>query len=439
MTLSIIAGKPGSGKTYHMSSILVDMLTDWARYEIKHWDEEKQEYISGELYPSSVWTNIVYNEEGLNETISKRVGQEVDVWKYMNYCDEDFFRDAECIYWWKKFPAQAVVIIDEVHFHLGVKVEHGSLDLEQELINWISTHRHTQQVLYFLTQHTDQFANQVLGVADLLLEIVNLKSLYMPFPINVPMSDFDEVKRAFGILTQYYRSNVGNFRGKAIKWTGASEQHLMSPDVFRVYQSHAAGMESSDRPSLKMSPVQGLLWFGRRHAWHLVPKIACVISIPYVFCMVFMGLPNWLASAAVGVKKPDEVKQEVKTEVKPEENKDGKNASVVKSRVAVSESVASPRVESRAVSLPAAGAGFVTNGVDERVMLPHGERVAERRVEEKKAVKIVMLYKEGVMLNDGRKISYGETLEIEGNTETLSLACPVCGVIVFESGKRIKF
>jgi len=61
--LNIIAGKPGSGKSYHMTMLLVDMLTEWARYELRN---------NGELYDSSIWINIVLQEEGLNETISKR-------------------------------------------------------------------------------------------------------------------------------------------------------------------------------------------------------------------------------------------------------------------------------------------------------------------------------------------------------------------------------
>jgi broad-specificity NMP kinase len=108
VTLSIIAGKPGSGKTYHMMMLLVAMLVDWLRYEIKHWDEEKKEYIYGEEYPSSVWTNIVMNEEGLNETVSKCVGQDVDAWKYVHFCDDAFFDDMNCTYWWNKFPAKSV-------------------------------------------------------------------------------------------------------------------------------------------------------------------------------------------------------------------------------------------------------------------------------------------------------------------------------------------
>ena len=288
--LTIIAGKPGSGKSYHMATILVDMLEDWVRDEIK----------TGEPFDSSVWTNIVFRTDGLNETISKRIGKDVDVSNYMHFCDDEFFQDTESVYWWKKFPAKAVIIIDEVHFHLGKKVEYGSLDLEQELINWISTHRHSQQSIYFVSQHTDQFANQVLGIADKLLEIVNLKSFDLPFPISVPMEDFYELRSAFGIKTQYYQANVGNFRGKAIRWSKAVQRHMMTADIYRVYKSHDAGLEESDRPSVKRTPLEGVLWFAKRHGWHLVPKFVGILSIPILLPMVLFSLPGLISSSAGG-------------------------------------------------------------------------------------------------------------------------------------------
>ena len=422
MSLTIIAGKPGCGKTYHTATLLVDMLTDWARYELKE----------GSDYPSSVWTNIVFNEEGLNAAVSKRLGQEVDVWKYMNFCDDEFFKDPLKVYWWQKFPAQAVVIIDEVHFHLGKKVEYGSLDLEQELINWISTHRHTQQALYFISQHTDQFANQVLGIADSLFEIVNVKSMFLPFPISIPMSDLEELKRCFGIKTQYYQCNVGNFRGKAIRWSGGSQRNLMLPDIFRVYQSHDSGLESSDRPSLKMNALEGSLWFLRRHGWHLVPKMILALLLPFICWKVFVGMPGFLvaATSVPSVEQTLEVKQE---EVKRESVavKSGGSGSV------------KPVVGSlEGVSGVASSSGDIAASLPRRVS-GAGEVRAYRNgglfSGSSSGSRLVMLYEKGVMLDDGRKVSIGETVFYEGEMETLSVACATCGVICFESGKRLKF
>jgi len=418
--LSIIAGKPGSGKSYHMAGIVVDMLSDWVRYELKH----------GVAFDSSIWTNMKFNIAGLNETISKRIGQEVDVSHYVEYCDESFFNDVNAVYWWKKFPAKSLIIIDEVHFHLGRKVEYGSLDLESELINWVSTHRHSQQEIYFLSQHTDQFANQILGIADTLLEIVNVKSLHLPFPISIPMSDIDELKRSFGIMNQYYQANVGNFRGKAVRWSGAVQRYVMTADIFRAYKSASHGSldESGDRPSLGMNWYEGLMWFARKHAWHLVPKFSIIFAIPFIGWWLLMSIPTILASAAVGSKQVEQV------EVFEDESRREEGVITMGGRSGVT----SPVLDARAIRQPevqSVGADF---GAVARVegSLSGG---MDRRVESKKEVKIVMLHQRGVVLDDGRKIAIGETLDYGGAEETLAVACAICGVIVFESGKRIRF
>lgn len=271
--LKIIAGKPGTGKTYYMMSLLVDHLCDWVRYEKKN----------GSSFDSGIWTNIKTNDDGLRKTVSDRTGiVDVDPCVYVHYLDESFFRDPHKAYWWEKFPSKSLIVIDEVHYHLGKKVEHGDLDMEEALINYLSMHRHNQQDIYFLSQHTDQFASQALGIADTLLEIVNAKNMVLRFPINIPLADFDVVKESFGIRNQYYQVNIGQYRGKAVRWTGSAERHVMTDEIFRVYKSHTMSDDTSDRPSLKMTPFESAIWFARRHAWHIVPKVgvlACGIGV----------------------------------------------------------------------------------------------------------------------------------------------------------------
>jgi hypothetical protein len=390
------------------------MLTDWVRYELKNNQE----------FDSSIWTNIVFKVDGLNETISKRVGKDVDVSKYLHICEEDFFRDEDCVYWWKKFPNRSVIIIDEVHFYLGKKVEHGSLDLESELVNWLSTHRHGQQEIYFLSQHTDQFANQVLGIADQLLEIVNVKSLVLPFPISVPMADFDEVKRSFGIKTQYYQANIGNFRGKAVKWNGAVQRYLMTSDIFRVYKSHDAGVEESDRPQLKMSPLEALLWFTRRHGWHLIPKVACVPLLLFVGVPMLFSVPDVLAK---GMMKDVEGKEKQTT------------AAIKKQNGQIGQS------DSRSIGSVGTSAESEIPGNGEETVRGsrHSEEVGEAwkttGIVKAVNVKIVMLFEGGVMLDDGRKIAVADVFEYEGRTETLLDVNVGAGIVVFESGRKVRF
>jgi hypothetical protein len=401
--LTIIAGKPGSGKTYHMMSLLTDNLTDWVRYENKH----------NQPFDSTVQTNIMINLEGLNETISKRIGKEVDVSHYINYCDEAFFRDEDCVYWWNKFPPKSLIVIDEVHQYLGKTVEYSSLDVEAELINFLSTHRHGQQELYFLTQHIDQFANQILGIADTLLEIVNVKSLHLPFPISVPMSDIDEVKKSFGVNTQYYQANVGNFRGKAVKWSGATSRHLMSSEIYRVYKSHTKSNESSDRPSLDMSPIEALVWFARRHWWHLLPKLGGIVSLPFIIVWMMHGIPSLLSAAVVKpkVESPSSLQKTEPT-------------------VSVSKTKSSEVSQSLSVVSPSPVPDGSVSGTE---LLGFGGKV------ELDSFEIVMLYPDGILLRNGKKYKVGETFMLEGKEETLECVNVRCGIARFLSGKTVTF
>jgi adenosyl cobinamide kinase/adenosyl cobinamide phosphate guanylyltransferase len=418
LMLSIIAGKPGSGKSYHMATILVDHLTDWVRYELKN----------GKEFDSSIWTNIVFKIDGLNETISKRIGKDVDVSKYIVFCDDEFFNDSLKAFWWEKFPAKSMIIIDEVHKYLAKSMDYGSMDLERELINWISTHRHQQQEIYFLSQHTDQFAGAALGIADKLLEIVNVKSLDLPFPISIPMSDLDELKRSFGITTQYYQANVGNFRGKAVRWSGATHRHMMTADIFRVYKSHDAGVEESDRPSLQMSPIEGVLWFGRRHIWHLGFKIGAIIFLLFFVPSILLAVPGLFMEAASKKGKKDESVAVAEKEEEPDKELE----SMVSAILPPLETAPLARpLPVRAAVLPPSVAGRVESKEITPAMVIKPEPVKSKRV--------TMLFEKGVMFDDGTKIKVGETVDYEGQTETLAVACVVCGVVGFESGKRIRF
>jgi hypothetical protein len=349
----------------------------------------------------------------LNETISKRVGKASDVSRYINFCDDKFFHDDSCVYWWSKFPPKSLIVIDEVHQYLGKSFEYGSIDVETELINFLSTHRHGQQELYFLTQHIDQFANQILGIADTLLEIVNVKSLHLPFPISVPMSDFDELKRAFGIKTQYYQANVGNFRGKAVKWSGSTSRHLMSEEVYRVYKSHTKSEESSDRPSLDMSPIEGLVWFARRHAWHLLPKLVGIVSLPFLVYMSVDGFPSFLSAAVV---KPEKVSESLSSE-KPVS---------VPSPVPVSPLVPDTQLQKEKAIL-------------EQKLIDAENKLRQVELVRSEELSIVMLYPDGILLRNGKKYKVGETLMIEGKEETLECVNVDCGIVRFLSGKTVTF
>jgi hypothetical protein len=404
--LTIIAGKPGSGKTYHMMSVLVDKLVDFANYELKH----------GEKFVSSIWTNIPVHIDGMNETVSSRVGKKVDITDYIHFCNEDFFQDENCVYWWQKFPEKSLIVVDEVHHYLGRSVEYGSIELETELINFLSTHRHSHQEIYFLTQHTDQFCSQILGIAEQLFEVVNAKNMQLPFPLSLPMSDIDEVLRSFGIKNQYYQLNIGAYRGKAVKWSGASVRHLMTEEIFRVYQSHMKSDDTDDHPSLQRSRLEALLWFCKRHYWHLVPKAVVAAGLVFYVPGFLFSLPEKFIGGAVRVNSAAVSKEKTK-----DVNGSAAPVSVAPSAAAAAAQPAAKPELSSEVSKP--------------VQALSKPAVTFERP------KIVLLYEDSVVMNNGERWHIGDDLIVAGSVrrEKLKSIDVVKGVVLFESGFRIRF
>ena len=174
-----------------------------------------------------------------------------------------------------------------------------------------------------------------------------------------------------------------------------------------------------------MNWYEGLWWFARRHGWHLGPKIIGVVLFPFLVVWLLSSLPSFAMSA---IEKSNQAKQvEV---IEDESSKESSEQSVkpVGLPPTSADARAVPPTRARASSAGGEGSARTAGPIEE-------VRAEVVRRESNKEVRIVMLHQKGVVLNDSRKIAIGEALEYEGTQETLAIACAVCGVIVFESGK----
>ena len=81
MSLKVVHGKPGSGKTCYVVSLLYEMLLDWARYLLKH----------DEAYSRKLYTNIPLDVDAINEAASKELGTEIDFSEQIVILDDSFF------------------------------------------------------------------------------------------------------------------------------------------------------------------------------------------------------------------------------------------------------------------------------------------------------------------------------------------------------------
>ncbi|MCL2622889.1 MAG: zonular occludens toxin domain-containing protein, partial [Planctomycetaceae bacterium] len=292
MSLQIVAGKPGSGKSYHTVTMLLQHLEDWALFERKE----------GKAFDRVLYTNLPLQNIPINDLISSRVGDDVDVSHYIQPIDEDvrkgFIKNAG------KFPLavlpqNAFIVIDEVQKMFGAEMDTDKKNkqFDIEFRNYISQHRHYGHDLIFITQHTDNISKAILAMAEKLYSVENMKHHGLPFPFNIPFADLDVVKEAFGFKQQFYRVSVGKYQSRRVKFDGETTSHLMMPEIFVCYQSHTLSDVTSDRPSLNLSKVGALLWLAKKHGWHLTIKLLIAVFGIYWAIHIIGQFPAILTKA----------------------------------------------------------------------------------------------------------------------------------------------
>ena len=284
MALSVIFGKPGAGKSYFAVTKIVSEIEDYCRAEL----------VSGVEHKRKIYTNLPLKRDAINDYISKKIGRPVDAAKYIEVLEENFFIEETTpgkfkkIDWWEKFPEGAFIVIDEVQFYLSNSKDSGDGAYLKDFQLYISTHRHRKHDLIFLTQHTDNINKVCLNMAQDAYHVVNIKGRVLPW-LGIPFADFQVLLEAFGYKNQYANILYGNYLGRAFK--PESTLHiLLSPDIYRLYKSHNND-DGEDRPSLQLSRGRAVLWFLRRHFWHLFIKAALVVFVVHMIFGVICSLP----------------------------------------------------------------------------------------------------------------------------------------------------
>ena len=286
--LTLIFGKPGSGKSYYAVERIAQQLVDFVEAELRDGSQ-----------PRRVYTNLILNLDALSEYVSARVAQRVDVADYIVSLDEAFFLGPTKrghYPWWEQFEEGAYIVIDEVHHYLGADADRDERAYLNAWRNYISTHRHRKHDLTLITQHTDNIQRSVLCMAENAYHVVNIKSKVIPF-LGIPFADLDVVKEAFGIKHQYIQILYGCYVGRVFRHESVFRE-LLKPEIFALYQSHTlteAGGEITDRPSLHLSRLGSLWWLFRRHAFQLGLKAAGVYIVVTVLISAFTALPGAIA------------------------------------------------------------------------------------------------------------------------------------------------
>lgn len=287
MSVKVIHGKPGSGKTCYCVSLLVSMFCDWARYE-----NEKSE-----PYPGKLYTNIPLDIEAINAHLTDELGFEADLSESIEILGDDFFRNENGDYceWWEKFDPAAYIVIDEVHYYLpaSIKRQKGGQQLSDKFSQYISTHRKKQHEIVFITQHVNKISAEVRKDVETLLEVLNVKNRILGiWPFTIPMSDIDVVRESFGMQSQLSHIRRGVFDARSITYDKNCEVFLLRPWLFELYRSHSETGESFDRPSLKLGKAGAILWFCRRHVLRLTVSAVICVTVLNIALSILGSLPT---------------------------------------------------------------------------------------------------------------------------------------------------
>jgi zona occludens toxin (predicted ATPase) len=349
--LTVIEGKPGSGKTCFCTSMLVKYLEDWVRYGIE----------KGERYPRRLLTNIPLRIEAVNDYLSERIGKRVSVSDFVYQLEQTYFyrdglelkdlRKEARVNWWEKFEKGDFVVIDEVHQILGAESSRVDIEYHESFRDFISIHRHSMNDFIFITQHNRNIHKDILAMAEDCYKIINVKSKTLPL-LGIPFADIDVVKESFGIKHQYANVLHGIYEGMSFRKDSTSS-FLLRLEFFDLYQSHTKVKEGKafDRPSYNFTPFGSIMWFIRRHFWGVFLRVLILVFVIYICYVTVISMPKVFQSAfKAGI--PNEILD------KPE-----KKSVVTENKVKSDSSVVSPALPSLPVIPDDVVIGYLRDGV----------------------------------------------------------------------------
>ena len=418
--LQVIQGKPGSGKSYHCCKMVMRDLIDWCKYEQK----------TGEMFPRRIYTNLPFFPDQISARIEEWHKTGIDAAKYFHVLD---MKDA----WWESVPDDALIVVDEVHEHLGSENDRSYKELLKEFRNYIATHRHHGHDVIMITQHIDNVSLDILRIAERIVELQNFKAGRIPI-LGIDLADIDVVRKAFGSTAQFYRASFGRVVGRSIKYDQGASTHAITKDYFGLYDSHnkSDGSESGsgDRPSAILTRRGALFWFIGKHWKHLTFKTVAVVGLVSIFVVGVQKAPNLLQ----GLVKANMAGKPANADSKPDIKPDIKTAALSPSSAATADPV-SAKSETPATNADAEILQKINDLKKQLKTLTDSNQLLKEQVARLKYQKRVVAVLPGaVLLADGQRIDVGGSVSFDGmKEESLKSVNVKTGEVVFSSGRII--
>jgi len=313
MTISILLGKPGSGKTYHATRKIASVLCAWSRKE----------------HAGVIVTNLPLRLDNLDAYVERHTGVKNFVKDHIQLVDENFLRfdrsklrpgdvtqelrgcrTYEVVdpyspaYFWNRLPDGAFVVVDEMQKYVGSIKEYGESE-KQSLTNYFTQHRHYRHEWIIITQSINTINQTVKECAQTVYEVFNAKNSYMGFPFSIPLRDVDVLLKGFGVEKQVYRVREGSLESSyGIGWEAGVQVVTMTSEIFSLYRTHTllhskaeedVTASLSERADNELpfdlgrgSRWRAIKWFAKRHALHLTVKF-CLIFLLIAGIFVFLN------------------------------------------------------------------------------------------------------------------------------------------------------
>lgn len=312
MSIQIVIGKPGTGKSYHVVRYLEKYLTTLSRKKrigrriytnLSLNLKEFQDHFDRLHVPIEIDDVIVlldqkdltFDESLLAPGDAREVRRGNKLTLEINPTSQAFF--------WNRFPDNALIVIDEIQKYLSSVKDVGEAE-EQSLIEYFSLHRHKKHDWIFITQSLLSLSVNVRRVSEKVTETLNSKALTLPFPFSIPMSDIQTLLLGFGVQNQVYRVREGRLDGTyKVIYDGPIEVVTMSQEIFKLYKTHTLiGDEGEDNIVTdsevpfelgKGASRRACFWFLRKHGFHLSVKAGILVFI-------FFGIHTFFARMSDG-------------------------------------------------------------------------------------------------------------------------------------------
>lgn len=302
--LTIIEGKPGSGKSYYATLHISEVV------------KQKRK----------IYTNLSLNLEALSAYVG------FDASQYVTLLDDDFLKQDKSLapiggkkpptdspyYWWNRFENGALIVIDEIQRILMKTPE----KLDQPLTDYFSKHRHRKQDWIFITQHMTGLSVVVRRNVEKVKSVLNAKSQRLPFPLWINGEDVQMLLHAFGVDRQVFRVKQGYLEGTyRVKYDDGYEIVQIRPEIFALYSTHTLDAHSgqSDRPlPYKQTgniKVNAVLWFLKKYAPGVGFRLGLCVAVIFGFvALLFNVIPSFINNFSRSQIKADE---EVPAPVEP--------------------------------------------------------------------------------------------------------------------------